>query len=92
MSGVTYCKGRGWSQRQCRGCWSNLFFFFWPHSVAYRILVLQEGPKPMPSAVEARSFTHWITREFPVGTILRGYEPCPGPGQELKTGLGLGLC
>ena len=28
MSGVTYCKGRGWSQRQCRGCWSNLFFFF----------------------------------------------------------------
>ena len=75
MSGVTYCKAREWSQRQCRGCWSN---FFWPHSVAYGILVLQEGPKPMPSAVEARSLTHWIAREVPVGTILRRFEAALG--------------
>ena len=41
-----------------------LFFsFFWPHHAVCRILVPRPGIKPGPSAVEARTFNHWTTRE-----------------------------
>ena len=43
-----------------------LFFFFWLHCVAGRILVLQQGVIPMPSAVEPWSLNHWTTREVPI--------------------------
>lgn len=34
-------------------------------AVACGILLLQPGAEPMPSAVDARSLNHWITREVP---------------------------
>ena len=39
------------------------FFFFWPCRVARGILVPRPGIEPVPPALEARSFNHWIARE-----------------------------
>ena len=40
-------------------------FFFWLYCVAYMILVLQPGIKPVPPTVEAESLNHRIAREVP---------------------------
>ena len=42
------------------------FFFFWPHSVAYGILLPQPGVEPEPLSVKAWNPNHWIARKFPV--------------------------
>ena len=43
-----------------------LFFFnFWPHRVAYWILVLRPGLKPLPPAAEMQSMNHLMPRESP---------------------------
>ena len=39
------------------------FFFFCPYYLAYRILVLQPGIKPVLPAVDVWSLNHWPTRE-----------------------------
>ena len=51
-------------------CCQIIFFpFFFPHYVAYGLLVPQPGIKPEGPAVEAQSLTqslnHWTTREVP---------------------------
>ena len=46
------------------------FLFFWPHHVAYRILVPQPGTELTPPATEAQSPKHWTTREFLVLILL----------------------
>lgn len=38
-------------------------FFFWPHPMAYRILVPCPGIKPSPTAVEVLSLNHWTPGE-----------------------------
>ena len=43
----------------------NFFFFFWPCSMACRILVPQRRIKPMPPALEMQSLNHWTAREVP---------------------------
>ena len=42
---------------------SSQIFFFWPHPMAYRILVPCPGIKPSPTAVEVLSLNHWTPRE-----------------------------
>ena len=44
---------------------SQMFLFFWLHSVACGILVPQPGIKPVPSALGAQSLNHWTAREVP---------------------------
>ena len=39
------------------------FGFFWPHRVAYEILVPQPGIEPSPPAAEAQSLNPWISRQ-----------------------------
>ena len=39
--------------------------FFWLHRMAHGILVPQPRTEPAPSAMKARSLTHWTTKEFP---------------------------
>ena len=41
-----------------------LFKYFWSFLVAYRILVLQSGVKPLPLALEVWSLNHWTARDF----------------------------
>ena len=41
----------------------GFLFFFWSHRVAYGILDLQSGIKPIPPTGEAQGLNHWITRE-----------------------------
>ena len=43
----------------------RVFFFFWPHHMAFRILVPWPGIEPQPSAVKAPSPNHWTAREVP---------------------------
>ena len=43
----------------------NSFFFFWPHRVAYGILVPRPGIEPAPPELEAWSLSHWTAREVP---------------------------
>ena len=47
-----------------------LVFFFSLHHMAYRILVLQPGIEPVPSAVEARMLNHWTSRGSPCSLLL----------------------
>ena len=49
------------------------FFFFSLGQVAFRILVLQPGIKPVPTAVDAWGPNHWATSEFPEGTIFNSW-------------------
>ena len=46
-----------------------LVFFFSLHHMAYRILVLQPGIEPVPSAVEARMLNHWTSRGSPCSLL-----------------------
>ena len=41
------------------------FLCFWPHCVAYGILVPQPGIKLGPSAVKAQRLNHWTSGKFP---------------------------
>ena len=41
-----------------------VFYIFWLRHAACRILVLQPGIEPVPSAVEAWSRKHWTASEF----------------------------
>ena len=52
--------------RHCVG-WINtkLFFSFWLHHAAYRILVPQRGIKPWALAVKVPRANYWIARECP---------------------------
>ena len=43
----------------------HLYFLFWPHCAACRILVPQLGIEPMLPAVEVWSLNHWTAREVP---------------------------
>ena len=43
----------------------RVFFFFWPHSVACKILVPQPGVEPVPPALGKQSLRHWTIREVP---------------------------
>ena len=45
-----------------------VFFFFLAMLCTSEILVSQPGVEHIPSAVEARSPNHWITREFPLNS------------------------
>ena len=38
---------------------------FWPHHMAYGILVSPEGIEPVPLAFEGMSLNHWTTKEVP---------------------------
>ena len=49
------------------------FFFFSLGQVAFRILVLQPGIKPVPTAVEACSPNHWASSEFPEGIMFNSW-------------------
>ena len=49
-------------------------FFLWLHHMAFRIVVPQPGVEPTSLAVKAWSPTHWITREFPLGSRLTSSE------------------
>ena len=40
------------------------FLFFWPHHVAWGVLVPHPGTEPVPSAVKVQSLNHWTAREF----------------------------
>ena len=42
-----------------------IFFFFWLHHRACRILIPLPEVEPWPSAVKAQRPYHWTTREFP---------------------------
>ena len=46
----------------------RVVFLFWPHHVAYEVLVPQQGIEL--SAVKAQSPNHWTAREFPGVVIL----------------------
>ena len=46
----------------------RVVFLFWPHHVAYEVLVPQRGIER--SAVKAQSPNQWTTREFPGGVVL----------------------
>ena len=55
---------------RCFACTTSLtffqhcfFFFFWPHSVTWGILVPRPGIEPAPPALEAWSLNLWTTRE-----------------------------
>ena len=87
-----YLSKRGWPPSledelfPCESIWMHLaqlscFFFFWPHHVAWGMLVPQLGTKSVPSTMKAQSPNHWTTREFLtvlffdqhlVGTCRRG--------------------
>lgn len=54
--------------------WFVFGFCFWPHHVACRIFVPNQGSEPVPPAMEARSLDHWITRKSMV-RVLKGF-PC----------------
>ena len=43
----------------------SVFFFFWPHRVAWGILVPRPGIEPICPAVEVQSPKHETAREFP---------------------------
>ena len=47
-------------------------FLFWPHCVAWRISVPDQGLSPAPE-VEAQSANHWTTKEFPALKFERTY-------------------
>ena len=47
--------------------------FLWPSHVACGILVPRPVIEPGPSAVEAQSPDHWITKGFPKCPLLFGY-------------------
>ena len=43
------------------------FFFFWPHCLAYGMLIPQPGIEPKDfTAVKVSSPNRWTTREFPI--------------------------
>ena len=44
--------------------------FFWPHCVAFGILVPQPGIEPMLPALGAQSLNQWTTRGFPYVTLI----------------------
>ena len=54
---------------RCLACMTSLtffqqqFFFFWPHSVTWGILVPRQGIEPVPPALEAWNLNLGITRE-----------------------------
>ena len=43
----------------------NSSFSFWPHHMAYGILVLESGVEPRPLTMRAQSSNHWTARGFP---------------------------
>ena len=45
-----------------------VFFFFWPHRVAWGLLVPRPGIEPAPPAVEAQRLNRWTAREVPLDT------------------------
>ena len=49
----------------------EVFFFFWPCCTVCRILVPGPRIEPAPSAVKARSLSHWTAREFPCVKLLK---------------------
>ena len=64
-----------WPSRFPGICGSFSFLFFWPHCVAYGILVPWQEIKPVPSALGTRSLNHWTAREVPVEAFQSSYSP-----------------
>ena len=64
-------------------CFSVIFILFWLRHVACGLLVPWPGSKPTPLALEARSLSHWATREVPSCVPLR----CPHHFVALSTAL-----
>ena len=55
---------------------SLVFFFFWPHLAACRILVPWPGMEPTPPAVEAWNLNHWTAREVPTVGFWTSFFSC----------------
>ena len=43
---------------------SDGVLFFWPHCMAFRVLVPGPGLEPAPWAVKAQGPNHWVAREL----------------------------
>lgn len=59
----------------------NSSFSFWPHHMAYGILVLESGVEPRPWTMRAQSSNHWAARGFPklifYSLVPIVHSPCP---------------
>ena len=73
-----------WACSTCRCLFS--FFFFWPCCSVHGILVPKPGIKPRPSAMDARSLNHWITREVLALSQSIGWSPHREQSQNFPTG------
>jgi len=70
--------GHNWTTNTFTFLWDHQMYFvflffkniFWPHHIAYGILVPWPGIGSTPLALAAQNLNHWTSREIPIMCIL----------------------